>query len=123
MRFGLVGHQHEIINIYQNYSVLKILASPNFQNISQLRCFTQPMLKPTSNIEVPQAKNDLAKFCDDPTMFGPLITGLKITSLVPRNLDRFPVLLFLCITHCGVCSARFNSPYRSSGSFLTKDGG
>ena len=62
------------------------------------------MLKPTSDIEVPQAKNELTKFCYNPTMFEPLITGLKITGLVPLNLDRFPVLLFLCITHCGVCS-------------------
>ena len=36
------------------------------------------MLKQTLDIEVPQAKNELAKFYDDPTMFEPLITGLKI---------------------------------------------
>ena len=81
------------------------------------------MLKQTLDIEVPQAKNELAKFYDDPTMFEPLITGLKITGLVPRNLDIFPILLFLCNTYYGVCSALSNSSYRSSSSFLTEDGG
>ena len=69
--------------INQNCSIMKFLVSPNWQNISQLRCFTQPMLKPTSDIKVPQAKNELAKFCDNQTMFELLITGLKITGLVP----------------------------------------
>ena len=39
--------------------------------------------QPTSDIEVPYARNEITKFGVNSTMFEPLIIGLKITGLVP----------------------------------------
>ena len=82
-KFSSNGHYLTIqMNHLPTLLYSEIFSVPKLIKHLSTPIFTQPMLKPTSDIEVPQAKNELAKFCDDPTMFEHLIIGLKITGLV-----------------------------------------